>query len=52
MHTPAALSSYSAAPFLIKGYQDMQFMKRDKRLEPLRSHPEFEKLLKEFEISA
>jgi hypothetical protein len=37
---------------LTQGYKDFQFLMQDKRLEPLRSHPEFQKLLKDLQISA
>jgi len=32
-----------------KGYKDAAHMKKDTDLDPLRSHPEFQKLLKELE---
>jgi tetratricopeptide (TPR) repeat protein len=33
------------------GYKDLQYLKQDQRLEPLRSNPEFRKLLKQLESS-
>ena len=37
---------------IAKGYKDAAHMKEDKDLDPLRSHPDFQKLLRELEAKA